>query len=184
MILPIVAYGDPVLRRVGDNIDKDYPQLTQLIENMWETMYNAHGVGLAAPQVGKSINLFIIDTGAFEDERYPNEKKVFINAQILEETGERWDYEEGCLSIPHIRENVSRHAHLRIRYQNEQFETLEETYDGIAARVIQHEYDHVKGKLFVDHISQLKRRLIKNKLIAISKGGARVEYKMRIPASR
>jgi peptide deformylase len=184
MILPIVAYGDPVLRKIGENIGPDYPKLAELIANMWETMYHAHGVGLAAPQVGKAINLFIIDTEAFENEDYPNEKKVFINAEILEENGERWEYEEGCLSIPHIRENVSRHAKLRIRYQNEAFETIEEAYDGIAARVIQHEYDHCKGKLFVDHISQLKRRLLKNKLIAISKGAARVDYKMRIPANR
>ncbi len=184
MILPIIAYGDPVLRKIGENISADYPNLKELIENMWETMYNAHGVGLAAPQVGKAINLFIIDTEAFENEEYPNEKKVFINSEILSEIGEKWEYEEGCLSIPHIRENVSRHAKLRIRYQNEAFETFEEDFDGIAARVIQHEYDHCKGKLFVDHISQLKRRLLKNKLIAISKGGARVEYKMRIPTGR
>ncbi len=184
MILPIVAYGDPVLRKVGENITAEYPNLTELIANMWETMYNAHGVGLAAPQVGKAINLFIIDTEAFENEEYPIEKKVFINSEILSETGEKWDYEEGCLSIPHIRENVSRHAKLRIRYQNEHFETFEQDFDGIAARVIQHEYDHCKGKLFVDHISQLKRRLLKNKLIAISKGGARVDYKMRLPNLR
>lgn len=184
MILPIIAYGDPVLRKIGVQIAPDYPDLTTLISNMWETMYNAHGVGLAAPQVGKAINLFIIDTEAFENKEYPIEKKVFINSEILSETGDKWEYEEGCLSIPHIRENVNRHAKLRIRYQNESFETFEEDFDGIAARVIQHEYDHCKGKLFVDHISQLKKRLIKNKLIAISKGGARVDYKMRIPTTR
>ncbi len=184
MILPIIAYGDPVLRKIGAQITPDYPDLEALISNMWETMYNAHGVGLAAPQVGKAINLFIIDTEAFENEEYPIEKKVFINSEILSESGEKWEFEEGCLSIPHIRENVSRHSNLRIRYQNEFFETFEENFDGIAARVIQHEYDHCKGKLFVDHISQLKRRLLKNKLIAISKGGARVDYKMRIPVTR
>jgi peptide deformylase len=184
MIYPIVAYGDPVLRKVGATVEKDYPQLKELIENMFETMYESHGVGLAAPQIGKAINLFIIDSSRFEDEKYPNVKKVFINAEILEETGDKWDFEEGCLSIPHIRENVKRHETLRIRYQNENFETHEETYDGIVARVIQHEYDHVKGIMFVDRLSELKKRLLKNKLINISKGGVRVDYKMRFPASR
>jgi peptide deformylase len=184
MIYPIVAYGDPVLRKVGATVEKDYPQLKELIENMFETMYESHGVGLAAPQIGKAINLFIIDSSRFEDEKYPNVKKVFINAEILEETGEKWDFEEGCLSIPHIRENVKRHETLRIRYQDENFETHEETFDGIVARVIQHEYDHVKGIMFVDRLSELKKRLLKNKLINISKGGIRVDYKMRFPASR
>jgi len=147
-------------------------------------MYESHGVGLAAPQIGKAINLFIIDSSRFEDEKYPNVKKVFINAEILNESGEKWDFEEGCLSIPHIRENVKRHDTLRIRYQDENFETHEETYDGIVARVIQHEYDHVKGVMFVDRLSELKKRLLKNKLINISKGGIRVDYKMRFPASR
>ena len=184
MIYPIVAYGDPVLRKVGATVEKDYPQLKELIENMFETMYESHGVGLAAPQIGKAINLFIIDSSRFEDEKYPNVKKVFINAEILEETGDKWDFEEGCLSIPHIRENVKRHETLRIRYQDENFETHEETYDGIVARVIQHEYDHVKGIMFVDRLSALQKRLLKNKLINISKGGVRVDYKMRFPASR
>ncbi len=184
MIYPIVAYGDPVLRKVGATVEKDYPQLKELIENMFETMYESHGVGLAAPQIGKAINLFIIDSSRFEDEKYPDVKKVFINAEILEETGDKWDFEEGCLSIPHIRENVKRHETLRIRYQDENFETHEETYDGIVARVIQHEYDHVKGIMFVDRLSELKKRLLKNKLINISKGGVRVDYKMRFPASR
>lgn len=184
MIYPIVAYGDPVLRKVCATVEKDYPQLKELIENMFETMYESHGVGLAAPQIGKAINLFIIDSSRFEDEKYPNVKKVFINAEILEETGDKWDFEEGCLSIPHIRENVKRHETLRIRYQDENFETHEETYDGIVARVIQHEYDHVKGIMFVDRLSELKKRLLKNKLINISKGGVRVDYKMRFPASR
>ena len=184
MILPIIAYGDPVLRKIGSNIDKDYKYLNKLIENMWETMYNAHGVGLAAPQIGKSINLFLVDTTAFDEESYPEVKKVFINSEIIEEWGDKWEYEEGCLSIPHIREKVSRHAELKLRYQDEHFNWHEETFTGIAARVIQHEYDHCKGKLFVDYISELKRRLIKNKLINISKGGARVDYKMRIPSTR
>ncbi len=184
MIYPIVAYGDPVLRKIGAEVEKDYPLLKQLIENMFETMYESHGVGLAAPQIGKAINLFIIDSSRFEDEKYPNVKKVFINAEILDESGDKWDFEEGCLSIPHIRENVKRHDTLRISYQDENFETHEETYDGIVARVIQHEYDHVKGVMFVDRLSELKKRLLKNKLINISKGGIRVDYKMRFPASR
>ena len=184
MIYPIVAYGDPVLRKIGAEVEKDYPLLKQLIENMFETMYESHGVGLAAPQIGKAINLFIIDSSRFEDEKYPNVKKVFINAEILNESGEKWDFEEGCLSIPHIRENVKRHDTLLIRYQDENFETHEETYDGIVARVIQHEYDHVKGVMFVDRLSELKKRLLKNKLINISKGGIRVDYKMRFPATR
>ena len=184
MIYPIVAYGDPVLRKIGAEVEKDYPLLKQLIENMFETMYESHGVGLAAPQIGKAINLFIIDSSRFEDEKYPNVKKVFINAEILNESGEKWDFEEGCLSIPHIRENVKRHDTLLIRYQDENFETHEETYDGIVARVIQHEYDHVKGVMCVDRLSELKKRLLKNKLINISKGGIRVDYKMRFPATR
>ena len=184
MIYPIVAYGDPVLRKKAINIDKEYAGLADLIENMYETMYDSHGVGLAAPQIGKSINLFILDTTSFEDEKYPNLKKVFINAEILEETGEKWDFEEGCLSIPQVRENVKRHDTLRIKYQDENFNTHEETYDGIAARVIQHEYDHIQGILFIDRISELKKRLIKNKLIRISKGDVRVDYKMRFVAQR
>jgi len=184
MILPIVAYGDTVLRKVGATIDPTYKDLDKLIENMWETMYNANGVGLAAPQIGKAIQLFIVDTDAFDDEKYPSMKKVFINAEIIEEWGTEWEYEEGCLSIPHIREKVSRYSHLLIRYQDEQFNWFEEEYDGIAARVIQHEYDHCQGKLFVDHISQLKRRLLKTKLTNISKGGAHVDYKMRLPSNR
>ncbi|GAB1449067.1 MAG: peptide deformylase [Bacteroidetes bacterium] len=181
MILPIVAYGDPVLRKKGSKVDADYPGLEALIFNMWETMYEAHGVGLAAPQVGRSINLFIIDTGAFDDEKTSARKQVFINSEILEESGEEWEYEEGCLSIPHIRENVKRLSKLKIRYQNEKFETFEEEFDGLAARVIQHEFDHCQGLMFVDHVSQLKKRLLKNKLLNISKGAVRVDYKMRFP---
>ncbi|MBC7383935.1 MAG: peptide deformylase [Bacteroidia bacterium] len=184
MILPIVAYGDPVLRKAGAKIDQHNKDLQALIVNMWQTMYNANGVGLAAPQVNKAVNLFIVDTESFDDERYPIIKKVFINAEILEEWGDEWDFEEGCLSIPNIRENVSRRPHLRIRYQDEHFNTFEEEYSGIPARVIQHEYDHCKGKLFIDYISELKRRLLKNKLLNISKGGAKVDYKMRLPANK
>jgi peptide deformylase len=181
MILPIVAYGDTVLRKVGDNISADYEGLKDLVANMWETMYSAQGVGLAAPQVGKAINLFIVDTSGFEDEDYPDLKRVFINAEIVEEWGEEWAFEEGCLSIPHIREDVYRWSDIAIKYQDENFEWHEEEFDGIAARVIQHEYDHVKGKLFVDYLSPLKKRLLKNKLVNISKGGANTKYRMRIP---
>jgi peptide deformylase len=181
MILPIVAYGDPLLRKKGINIDKNYPGLETLINNMFETMYASHGVGLAAPQVGKSINLFVLDTAPFEDEKYPSMKKVFINAEILDESGDEWEYEEGCLSIPGIRENVWREETVTISYQDEHFNSIEETYDGIAARVIQHEYDHCKGKLFVDHLPELKKRLLKNRLIRISKGDVEVAYKMRFP---
>lgn len=184
MIYPIVAYGDPVLRKKGAEITPDDAGLPGLIESMYETMYASHGVGLAAPQIGKSLNLFVIDTTSFEDEKYPNLKKVFMNAEIVEETGEKWEFEEGCLSIPHIRENVKRFDTIRIRYQDEAFNIHEETYDGIAARVIQHEYDHIQGVLFIDRLSELKKRLLKNKLINISKGGVRVDYKMRFPATR
>ncbi|MFA9215358.1 MAG: peptide deformylase [Candidatus Methylacidiphilales bacterium] len=181
MILPIVAYGDTVLRKVGDNISADYEGLKDLVANMWETMYSAQGVGLAAPQVGKAINLFVVDTSGFEDEDYPDLKRVFINAEIIEEWGEEWAFEEGCLSIPHIREDVYRWSDIAIKYQDENFEWHEEEFDGIAARVIQHEYDHIKGKLFVDYLSPLKKRLLKNKLVNISKGGANTKYRMRIP---
>jgi peptide deformylase len=182
MILPIVAYGDPVLRKEAKPVTKDQKGLKELIENMWETMYNANGVGLAAPQINQSLNLFIVDTASFADEEEAPMKKVFINPEILEEWDEEWEYEEGCLSIPNIREKVTRHEMLRIRYQDEDFKWHEEEYGGMEARVIQHEYDHCKGVLFIDHISELKKRLLKNKLLAISKGGANVDYKMRLPA--
>lgn len=184
MIYPIVAYGDPVLRKKAALIDPSYEGLPELIENMYETMYASHGVGIAAPQIGKSLNLFVIDTSNFEDEKYPDLKKVFINAEILEENGEKWDFEEGCLSIPHIRENVKRHEKLLIRYQDENFNEHTESFDGIAARVIQHEYDHIQGVLFVDRLSELKKRLIRNKLTNVTKGAVKVDYKMRFPATR
>jgi len=181
MILPIVAYGDPVLRKVGAEVSADYEGLKTLIANMWDTMYNAQGVGLAAPQVGKAINMFIVDTSAFEEDDCTLMKKVFINAEIIEEWGEEWAFEEGCLSIPLIREDIFRWSDIAIKYQDENFEWHEEEYDGLAARVIQHEYDHIKGKLFVDYLNPLKKRLLKNKLVNISKGGANTKYKMRIP---
>ncbi|MCX2720465.1 peptide deformylase [Lentiprolixibacter aurantiacus] len=191
MTLPIVAYGDPVLRKVGVDIDPDYPNLKELLENMWETMYKANGVGLAAPQIGLPIRLFLVDTSPFaEDEDLTPEeqkalkgfKKVFINAYIEEESGENWAFNEGCLSIPDIREDVTRKDTITIEYQDENFKTHKETYDGLLARVIQHEYDHIEGILFTDKLSSLKKRLLKGRLTNISKGKIDVDYKMRFPA--
>ncbi|MCH2033011.1 MAG: peptide deformylase [Tenacibaculum sp.] len=190
MILPIVAYGDPVLRKVGKEIDKDYPNLTELIANMKETMYNASGVGLAAPQIGKDIRLFVIDASPFAaDEDLSDEdrkvlegfNRVFINAKILEEEGEEWVFNEGCLSIPDVREDVWRKPTITIEYQDENFETKTEVLSGLAARVFQHEYDHIEGVLFTDKLSSLKKRLIKKKLENISKGKIRSDYRMRFP---
>ncbi len=190
MILPIVAYGDPVLRKKCKEIGPDYPNLKELIENMWETMYQAYGVGLAAPQVGVPIRLFMIDPTAFADddsleekekEVLTNLKKVFINPVIISEEGEEWAFNEGCLSIPDVREDVFRKSIITIEYQDEDFNKHTETYDGIAARVIQHEYDHIEGILFTDKLSSLKKRLIKGKLANISKGKIEAEYRMRFP---
>ena len=189
MILPIVAYGTPVLKKRGKDISSDYPALDQLIENMWETMYEAHGVGLAAPQVGLGIRLFIVDASPFADDDELTEeerkqltgfKKVFINPQI-EESGEEWAFNEGCLSIPDVREDVYRQEELQIRYWDENFKEHTEQYTGLAARVIQHEYDHIEGILFTDKLSPLKKRLIKGKLNNIAKGKIDVDYKMRFP---
>ncbi len=190
MILPIVAYGAAVLKRKADEIDPSYPNLKKLIENMWETMYSAHGVGLAAPQIGLSIRLFVIDASPFVDEEEMSKeevktlqsfKKVFINPIILEEQGALWNFNEGCLSIPDVREDVSRKEQITLQYQDENFETHRITLEGLAARVVQHEYDHIEGVLFTDRISPLKRRLIKNRLASISKGAISVEYKMKFP---
>lgn len=193
MVLPIVAYGDPVLRKKCKEIEKDYPKLKELIGNMWETMYQAYGVGLAAPQVGLPIRLFIIDPTAFADdtsleeqekEILSNLKKVFINPRILLEEGEEWAFNEGCLSIPDVREDVFRKPRITIEYQDEDFNTYKENYEGVAARVIQHEYDHIEGILFTDKLSSLKKRLIKSKLSNISKGKIEAEYKMRFPLKK
>ncbi|SHI46803.1 peptide deformylase [Arenibacter nanhaiticus] len=190
MILPIVAYGDPVLRKVAVDIDKEYPAFETLLENMWETMYNASGVGLAAPQIGLPIRLFLVDTTPFSDDEDLTEeeqkalngfKKVFINAYIEEETGEEWGFNEGCLSIPDIREDVFRKETITISYMDEEFNSHKETYSGLLARVIQHEYDHIEGILFTDKLSSLKKRLIKSRLANISKGKIRVDYRMRFP---
>jgi peptide deformylase len=187
MKLPIVAYGDPVLKKKALSIDQDYPELPQLIEDMFETMYHAHGVGIAAPQVGLSIRLFVIDASPFAEDDEPelkDFKKVFINAEVLEETGDKWDFSEGCLSIPDIREDVSRPAKIRIRYRDEQWQEHEEEYEGLAARVIQHEYDHIEGKLFTDKLGMLKKTMLKSKLDAISKGQVKVDYKMKFPVQK
>ncbi|MCG3164667.1 MAG: Peptide deformylase [Bacteroidia bacterium] len=183
MILPIVAYGDPVLKKTAEEIDSDYPGLDKLIQDMYETMYSSKGVGLAAPQIGKSIRLFVIDASPFEDE-YPelrDWKRTFINPRILEEDGEEWNFNEGCLSIPGIREDVERKPELILEYEDENFELHEEKFEGIIARVIQHEYDHLEGVLFTDRLSPLKKRLLKGKLNDISKGIVDVNYKMKFP---
>lgn len=179
MKLSIIAYGDPVLKKVCSAIDENYPDLSLLIANMWETMYNANGVGLAAPQINLPIRLFIVDTKGDEEEQAY--KKVFINAQILEETGEPWAFNEGCLSIPEVREDVMRKPNILIKYYDENWNLHEDRVDGFAARVIQHEYDHIQGKLFTDKLSLLRKQLIKGRLDNISKGNIHTDYKMRYP---
>jgi len=190
MILPIVAYGDPVLRKVGKQIPKDYPNLNELIANMRETMKNAQGVGLAAPQIGKDIRLFLIDASPFseneeldEEERnfLKNFDKIFINAQIVEEDGDEWAFNEGCLSIPNINEDVYRNETIHIEYEDENFEKQKESLNGVAARIFQHEYDHIEGILFTDKLSTLKKRLLKKRLENISKGIVDVDYRMKFP---
>ena len=188
MILPIVAYGDPVLRKVGKDITKDYPKLEELIANMTETMKNAQGVGLAAPQIGKDIRLFLIDASPFadSDELEEEEKlflkgfnKIFINAQIIEEEGEEWIFNEGCLSIPNVREDVFRKPKIKIEYQDEDFETHIEEFEGLIARVIQHEYDHIEGILFLDRLTPLKRRMLQGRLKDIAGGKVNASYRMK-----
>ena len=190
MILPIVAYGDPVLKKKATEISSDYPDLKTLIANMYETMYGAYGVGLAAPQVGLSIRLFLVDTAPFsEDESLSVSeakalkgfKKTFINPEIIEQTGVEWNFNEGCLSIPNIREEVSRKPQIKIRYRDANFKSHIEVYDGLIARVIQHEYDHIQGILFTDKISNFKKRLLKSKLSSITKGKINTDYRMRFP---
>ena len=190
MILPVVAYGDSVLRKKAEPITKDYPKLDELIENMKETMYGAYGVGLAAPQIGLPVRLFLVDTAPFsEDDEFTEEQqeqlknfqRTFINAEILEEEGDEWAFNEGCLSIPDVREDVFRQPKVTIKFQDENFKTHTEVYDGLIARVVQHEYDHIEGVLFTDKISSLKKRLIKGKLANISKGKIQVDYRMRFP---
>ncbi|MGI4022705.1 MAG: peptide deformylase [Janthinobacterium lividum] len=183
MKLPIVAYGDPVLKRIAVDIEPSFPELKQLIADMFETMYAARGVGLAAPQIGHSIRLFVVDAIPFGDEEpdLKHFKKVFINAHIVEETGEKWPFNEGCLSIPDIREDIYRCSNLRISYYDENWEHHEEAFKGMAARIIQHEYDHTDGKLFTDHLSPLRKRMLQKRLSNISSGSIKVEYKMKFP---
>jgi len=181
MILPIYAYGQPVLTKVAKEIGPEYDGLSELLENMWETMYHAQGVGLAAPQIGRGIRIFLVDTEQVMDEGKESEgiKKAFINAEILEQTGKGWDYEEGCLSIPNIRGDVNRQETIVIRYQDENFEEHTETYSGVNARVIQHEYDHIEGQLFTDKLKPLKKKLISRKLESIRKGKVKADYRLR-----
>ena len=181
MILPIYAFGQPVLKKVAEPITAEYPDFKELLENMWETMYNAQGVGLAAPQIGKSIRLFLVDTDQLEKEdmKEAGIKQVFINAEKIEEAGKPWDYEEGCLSIPNIRGDVKRPAQLKIRYMDENFVEHEKVFTGINARVIQHEYDHIDGILFTELLKPLKRRRVKRKLENIKKGLVDSDYRMK-----
>lgn len=193
MILPIVAFGHPVLRQVAEDITPDYPGLDKLIQDMWETMYGSNGVGLAAPQINRAIRLFVIDSAQIfanmdEEERkesdYPDApgvKQVFINAHVVEEAGDDWPYNEGCLSIPKIREDIYRAEEVTLRYMDEKFQEHTKTFDGITGRIILHEYDHIDGKLFIDYISPLKRKLYRRKLDDISKGSVRVDYRMLFP---
>ena len=181
MIYPIVAYGDPVLKKKADPIDREKTDVQVLSADMFETMHKASGVGLAGPQIGMSLRIFVIDASPMEDEKYKEFKSAFINPEIIEEDGEPWDYEEGCLSIPGIREDVSRNEKLRIRYYDENWTQHEEEFDGILARIIQHEYDHIEGVLFTDKLSGFKKRLIKGKLADISRGDVDVNYPMKFP---
>ncbi|HEY0297921.1 MAG TPA: peptide deformylase [Arachidicoccus sp.] len=191
MILPIIAYGAPVLRKVAKDIDSSYPKLQELIADMWETLEASHGVGLAAPQINKDIRLFLVDSSLIfdnkeddDEEQFPDApgvKKVFINAKITNRTGEEWAYNEGCLSIPKIREDIFRPEEITIEYLDENFEPHTDTFNGITARIIQHEYDHIEGKLFIDYLKPLKKKLLQRKLSDISRGNVRVDYKMQFP---
>ena len=193
MILPILAYGDPILRKKGKKITKDFPELEEFIDNMFETMYSAFGIGLAAPQLGLSICLFIVDASSFEDDDEISEeerkflgtfKQVFINPKMLDESGDEWSFNEGCLSIPEIREDVFRKKNIKIEFYDEKFNKHVKEFNGIVARIIQHEYDHINGILFTDKLSVLKKRLIKGKLENISRGKIEVEYRMRFPKTK
>jgi len=193
MILPVIAYGDPVLRKVAKEIAKDHLKLDEIIANMWETQYNASGVGIAAPQVGLSIRLFVIDASPFaedddlseeEQEVLENFKYVFINPEIIEESGEEWAFNEGCLSIPDVREDVFRKEKIIVEFFDENWRKQRKTLTGLAARVVQHEYDHIEGILFTDKLSTLKKRLIKGKLANITKGKVDADYRMRFPLAK
>ncbi|NJO68116.1 MAG: peptide deformylase [Bacteroidetes bacterium] len=181
MVLPIFVYGSPVLRKVSEDIPQDYPNLKSFLEDMWETMYKSDGVGLAAPQVGRNIRLFVIDGSGMSDDdpTMVDFRKAFINPRIIQSDGTPWVFNEGCLSLPNIREDISRNAKIIIEYYDENFNFFREEYDGLKARIIQHEYDHLEGILLVDHISAIKRKLLAGKLNAISKGKVDVSYKIK-----
>ncbi|MCD4664374.1 MAG: peptide deformylase [Bacteroidales bacterium] len=183
MVLPVLAYGHPLLRRTAKEINKDYPGLKELIENMFETMYITNGVGLAAPQVNLSIRMFVVDASPFADEipEAAGFKRALINPEIIEEKGEEWMFNEGCLSIPEVREDVLRKPEIRIRYYDENFEFHDEKFNNVMARIIQHEYDHLQGIMFVDRVSNIRKMLLKRKLSDISKGNIDVKYKMIFP---
>jgi len=184
MIYPIVMYGDPVLRQKAKDVERD-ADISSLVEDMYETMHAANGVGLAAPQIGKSLRLFIVDGRVIEEEPGMEDfRKVFVNPEMIEEIGTPWEYEEGCLSIPNIREKISRKEKLKIRYYDENWLAYEEEFDGMKARIIQHEYDHIEGKMFVDYLTPLKKRLLKGKLSDISKGKVDTEYRIMAPLKK
>jgi peptide deformylase len=193
MIVPIFGYGEPVLRKIGEDLSPDFPNLQEIIANMYDTMYNAYGVGLAAPQIGLAIRLFVVDMEPFSDsedltieekEQLKGFKSTFINAKMLVEEGDEWGFNEGCLSIPDVREDVYRNEKITIEYYDENFNKKTEVFDGLIARVIQHEYDHIEGILFTDKISSLKKTLIKKKLQNIMEGKARPDYKMKFVAKK
>ena len=184
MIYPIVLYGDPVLKKKGQDVVQGDFDVPQLAEDMFETMYNASGIGLAAPQIGKSLRMFVIDAQAMDEPELQDFKQVFINPQLIEETGDDWAFEEGCLSIPDIREDVFRPEKLRLKYFDENWTEHEEDFDDIKARIIQHEYDHIEGILFTDHLTPFKKRLLKGKLMNISKGKIKASYRILAPLSK
>ncbi|MEP2773217.1 MAG: peptide deformylase [Fulvivirga sp.] len=184
MIYPIVVYGDPVLKKKAQDIKKGEIDVKELSQDMFETMESASGIGLAAPQIGKSIRMFVVDGTPIEDEDMEGFRKVFINPQMVEETGEPWAFEEGCLSIPNIREDVSRKENIKIKYYDEDWNLHEDAYDGMKARIIQHEYDHIEGILFTDYLTPLKKRMLKGKLTNITKGKMKVDYRVAVPAKK
>lgn len=184
MIYPIVVYGDPVLKKKARDIQKGELDVKELSEDMFETMYAAHGIGLAAPQIGKSLRMFVVDGSPMEDEELADFRKVFINPQMLDETGDPWLFEEGCLSIPNVREEIERKERVHIRYFDEHWEAHEEVFDGMKARIIQHEYDHIQGILFTDYLTPFKKRMLKGKLQNISKGKTKVDYRIAIPLKK
>ena len=181
MVYPIVVYGDPILRKRAKEIKKGSVDIPAFVQDMFDTMYAAHGIGLAAPQIGRDIRLFVVDGTTLKEEKedMTGFKKVFINPELVDEEGNEWEFEEGCLSIPNIRENVSRKEQVRIRYFDELWKKKDEVYNGIKARIIQHEYDHLDGKMFIDYLSPLKKRMLKGKLKDISKGDVETEYRIK-----